>query len=169
MEEHVVYGQPLPPKKPPSKEVLQKHLDSVRERIAQIELLLQTDAHRPEQSQELKSERQIHSGTKADLERMLNPPAADAELARAHAESLRQQAEQMRLDNLPEPPDVLEERKRNAALRREELLNAEEKESTSVLLNQIDRWEREGQYGQAKLLRVQLARLRLDLEERYPA
>jgi hypothetical protein len=158
-----------PPKaaKQPSKEVLQKHLSSVRERLAQLDLLLQTDG-RPEQVQEWKSERQIHLDTKVDLERAINPPKADAELAKVFAESLKRQAEQMALDNAPTPPEVLEERRQNAAKRREAILDLEEREQTEVLMNQIERWEREGLYAQAKLYRVQLARLRRDLEERYP-
>jgi hypothetical protein len=44
--------EPPKPKPAPPREVLRKHLDSVVERIAQIDLLLQTDAqHKPEQTQ----------------------------------------------------------------------------------------------------------------------
>jgi hypothetical protein len=162
----MMYGeQPKPKSTPP--EVLRKHLESTVERIAQIDVLLQTGAHLPFQTQELKSERQIHVDTKVELLRQLDPPKEDEALAKAQAESLRLQAEQMRRDNQPEPPHVLEERKRNAAKRREQLLDAEEKEQTAVLMSNIERWEKEGDYRSAKLYRVQLARLRRDLEERY--
>jgi hypothetical protein len=163
----MMYEPPIPRKQPP-KEVLQKHLDSVRERIAQIDLLLQTGTHLPFQTQELRSEREIHLDTKADLERAIDPPKADADIAKLEAESRALQAEQMRRDHAPEPQSVIDERKRNAAIRREALLDLEEKEATGVLMNQIERFEKEGLYSQAKLYRVQLARLRRDLEERNP-
>jgi hypothetical protein len=163
----IPYGeQPQP--KPTSPEVLRRHLESTVERIAQIDLLLSTGAHLPFQTQELRSERQIHVDTKVELLRQLDPPKADAELAKAQAESLRLQAEQLRIDHAPTPPEVLEERRQAAAKRRAELLDLEEKEQTAVLMQNIERWEREGDYRSAKLYRVQLARLRRDLEERYP-
>jgi hypothetical protein len=161
--------EPPKPKPQPPKEVLEKHLASTCERIAQINLLLQTGTHRPEQTQELKSELSIHRDTKRELERQLNPPKEDEELAKAQAESLRLQAEQMRLDNLPTPPEVLEERRQAAAKRRAKILDFEEKEQTAVLMANIERWEKQGDYRSAKLYRVQLARLRRDLEERFPA
>jgi len=112
----LMYGE-QPVKKLPSPEVLKAHLSSVVERIAQIDLLLTVSSHRPEQEQELRSELAIHKDTAADLERQLNPPAADAEIARLEAESRKLQADQMARDHAPEPPHVLEERRQNAAKR----------------------------------------------------
>jgi hypothetical protein len=64
---------------------------------------------------------------------------------------------------------VLEERRRNARLRREQMLDLQEAEARDVLLHQLGNLERSGEWSRAKLIRVQITNLRRELEERFPA
>jgi predicted ATPase len=102
-----------------------------------------------------------------EFRRALNPPID--ELAAQHAANIAQQIEEAKQDQAQPLPEVYAERKRNAALRRRALLDLQYAEAAEVLKHQITRCEAQGDFTQAKLLRVQLTNLRADLERRFPA
>jgi hypothetical protein len=163
-----MYGEAVLPKKPPTppRHVLENSLVAIRERIAEISFLLGEgpNGHR---AQELRSEMEIYRDQARSIERQLNPPAIDAELAAAQAESLRQQVEEARRNQAPEPADVYAERQRNSELRRQAIIDLQYNETADVLRHQILKWEHAGEWAQAKILRVQLTNLRAELEKQF--
>ena len=88
---------------------------------------------------------------------------------KAETANIARQIEEAKQDQAQPLPEVYAERKRNAALRREALLDLQYAEAVEVLQHQITRCEAQGDFAQAKLLRVQLTNLRADLEKRFPA
>jgi hypothetical protein len=163
-------GEAVLPKKPPTppRHVLENSLVAIRERMSEINFLL-GEGPGEHRAQELKSEYELYRDQVREIERTLNPPAEDAELAALQAASISQQIEQAKRDHAPAPADIVEERKRNAAQRREALLELQFAEQSEVLRHQILRWDQQGEYAQSKRLRVQLTNLRADLEKQFPA
>src|SRR5262249_14454088 len=142
-------------------------LVAIRERQSEIRFLL-GEGIDERRAQQLQHEHTILADNARDVERKLNPPAADTEIARLHAANVAQQVAEAKEDEVT-PPEIIAERKQNAAKRREAILELQYNEESAVLRNQIDRWEAQGEFAQAGIMRAQLIKLREDIERRFSA
>src|SRR5262249_31162204 len=159
-------GEPIPAAKPPepSKAALEHQLVAIRERQSEIRFLLGEGVDE-RGAQQLQQEHSVLGDSARDVVRKLTPPAKDAELAKLHAANIAAQVAEAKQDEVT-PPEVIEERKQNAAKRREAILELQYAEESEVLRNQIRRFEAQGEFAQAGIMRAQLIRLREDIERR---
>src|SRR5262249_32804126 len=163
----VMYGEVVD-QKPLSREPLENQLRSITERSEQILYVLKHIPEDHEQAVELRAELSIYRDQAAEIKRTLDPDPQATERRRQFEAGLKAQAAEMAARHAPTPAEVLEQRRQAMLERRKEHLDAREREAREVLLAQIDRWEKEGSWRDARMLRVQLTNLRAQLEREIP-
>jgi hypothetical protein len=163
----VTYGEAVD-QKPLSREPLENQLRSITERSEQILYILKHMPEDCEQAVELRAELAIYRAQAGEIKRILNPDAEATERRRQFEAGLKAQAAEMAARHAPIPAEVLEQRRHAMRKRRKEHLDVREREAKEVLLDQIDRWEKSGQWRDARILRVQLTNLRAQLEKEIP-
>jgi len=154
--------------KPLSKDALEAQLRSITERSEQILYILKHMQEDTEQAVELRSELSIYRDQAVQIKQTLDPDPQATERRRQFEAGLKAQAAEMAARHAPVPAEVLEQRRQAMLERRKEHLDARELEAREVLLAQIDRWEKSGQWRDARILRVQLTNLRAQLEREIP-
>src|SRR5262249_22562640 len=154
--------------KPLSKDAWEAQLRSITERSEQILYILKHMPEDSEQAVEMRAELAVYGDQAAEIKRILDPDPQATERRRLFEEGLKAQQAQMAATHAPVPDAVLEQRRQAMLKRRKEHLDAREREAREVLLAQIDRWEKEGSWRDARMLRVRLTSLRAQLEREIP-
>jgi hypothetical protein len=162
----VEYGMPSEPSPPLSPEALRAQLNTVTQRLDQIQLVLSHLDPDSYQSQELRSERQELMNMRARIQTQLNPPEQDPaviEQRAAHRAYVDRVAASLFAE---EDPGVVAAREAEAAANRQRNIDFQVREQTEHIQAFVDKLEAEGDDRQAKLWRLQLTNIRADLERR---
>jgi ribosomal protein L16 Arg81 hydroxylase len=163
----VPYGMPSEPAPPLSPEALRAQLDTVMQRLEQIQTTLARLDPDTYESQELRSERQELMNMRARLHTQLNPPEQHPQILEQREADRQKYEAYCKQLWAEDSPEVIAARKAEAAAARERNISFAVAEQTEHLTAFVERLTAEGDHRNARIWRMEIARLRETIERQF--